>query len=430
MRDINTVLTTVNYSDEHFLTLAEAFAPAKVIRLRANDNEGIQKALKTADVAVLSRDLDERFLQAPLLRWVHCDHAGLNKFAGPEIFERELLVTSSAGRSAPVLAEHAIFFMLNLAFQYPRFLDAQRAHQFGVPGQEDLRGLYGRTVGVIGLGNTGSELAVRLKAMGMNVLGYRRSAGSPPPGVDRLYCGENGDTLDELLSESDFVVLAVPLNNATHHLIGRRELSLMKRSACIINMARGAVIDEEALTEALYAGQIGGAGLDTFTKEPLPADSPLWDAPNTLITPHTTPQVPDRTGRTIDIIKENIRRYRAGEPLLNQLQESDIYTPEQKEANGGEESNGFQIPDLDGVEIGELQITDDVYSIHCTFNELFENKEAEAVLNKYLGESFRERSSYNLVKGITIDKMVDMAPQAMPAKLVFLINKELSKIKK
>jgi phosphoglycerate dehydrogenase-like enzyme len=100
-------------------------------------------------------------------------------------------------------------------------------------------------------------------------------------------------------------------------------------------MARGAVIDEEALTEALYTGQIGGAGLDTFTQEPLPSDSPLWDAPNTLITPHTTPQVPDRTGRSIDIIAENVRRYRASEPLLNVLRPSDVFTLESRGGHTG-----------------------------------------------------------------------------------------------
>jgi phosphoglycerate dehydrogenase-like enzyme len=326
MNDIRFVLTTVYYNEENYKKLAEAFAPATVVRFRRDDHEGIQEALKTADVAVLGGDLDERFLQAPLLKWIHCDHAGLNRSARPEIFERGLIVTSSAGRSAPALAEHAMFFMLALAYQYPKFLEAQQAHRWGVPGQNDLRGLYGRTVGIIGLGHTGSELAVRAKAMGMNVLGYRRSSAPPPLGVDRLYCGENGDTIDELLMNSDFIVLAVPLNNATHHMIGRRELSLMKPTAYLVNMARGAVIDEQALTEVLYAGQIGGAGLDTFKTEPLPADSPLWDAPNTLITPHTTPQVPDRTGRSIDIIKENIRRYRAGEPLQNQLRANDVYT--------------------------------------------------------------------------------------------------------
>ncbi|WP_284646504.1 D-2-hydroxyacid dehydrogenase [Paenibacillus silviterrae] len=328
MNDIRLVLTTVYYDEVNYKKLVDSFAPATVVRFRRDDHEGIQEALKTADVAVLGGDLDERFLEAPLLKWVHCDHAGLNRCARPEIFERGLRVTSSAGRSSPALAEHAMFFMLALAYQYPKFLEAQRAHYWGVPGQNDLRGLYGRTVGIIGLGHTGSELAVRAKAMGMNVLGYRRSSAPPPTGVDRLYCGENGDTIDELLANSDFVVLAVPLNNKTHHMIGRRELSLMKHTSYLVNMARGAVIDENALTEALYAGKIGGAGLDTFTKEPLPADSPLWDAPNTLITPHTTPQVPDRTGRSIDIIRENIRRYRVGEPLLNQLHPSDVYTPE------------------------------------------------------------------------------------------------------
>lgn len=324
-KDIKVVLTTVGYDDEHYQKLADSFAPASIIHVKKDDDQGIRKALEVADVAVLAGDLDARYLQAPSLRWIHCDHAGLNRCAWPELFEKGLIVTSSAGRSAPALAEHAIFFMLALAYRFPRFLDAQRAHHWGVRGQDELRGLFGRTVGIVGLGNSGKEVAIRLKAMGMDVLGYDRSA-APVPGVDRLYSSENGDKLDDLLTKSDFVVLTVPLNNATYHLIGQRELSIMKRSAYIVNIARGAVIDEAALKEALYAGQIGGAGLDTFTMEPLAADSPLWDAPNTLITPHTTPQVPDRTGRSIDIIRENVRRYRAGEPLLNQLQPDDIYT--------------------------------------------------------------------------------------------------------
>src|SRR6185369_4321666 len=111
-----------------------------------------------------------------------------------------------------------------------------------------------------------------------------------------------------LLRESDFVVLATPLSDSTHHLIGARELGLMKPSAVLVNMARGAVIDEAALIDTIRAGRIAGAGLDTFEREPLPADSPLWDLPNVLITPHTTPQVPDRTGRSFEMISENIRR--------------------------------------------------------------------------------------------------------------------------
>lgn len=326
MPEVEYVLATVPYQGEHLERLLDAFAPADVELLRRDDAPGIAGALERADVAVLAGDLDERHLRAPRLKWVHCDHAGLNKSARPEVFERGLLVTSSAGRSAPALAEHALFFMLALAYNFTAFLAAQRAHRWGIAGQDDLRGLYGRTVGIVGLGNTGSELALRAKACGLRVLGYRRRAGAAPAGVDHLYSAARGETLEPLLRQSDFVVLAVPLSDATHHLIGERELGQMKPGAFLVNMARGAVVDEVALLAALRDGRLAGAGLDTFAQEPLPADSPLWDAPNVLITPHVTPQVPDRTGRSLDIVVENVRRYRAGETLLNQLRPEDVYT--------------------------------------------------------------------------------------------------------
>jgi phosphoglycerate dehydrogenase-like enzyme len=326
MPTIDVVLATVPYQGRHLERLQAAFAGAELIRRRRDDAAGIAAALQRADVAVLAGDLDERYLEAPRLRWVHCDHAGLNKSARPEVFQRGLLVTSSAGRSSPVLAEHALLFMMALAYNSTGFYEAQKAHRWGIPGQDELRGLYGRTVGIVGLGHTGGELAVRAKAFGMRVLGYRRRQTAPPPGVDVLYSAEGGDSLDELLRESDFVVLAVPLSDTTHHLIGARELGLMGPRAYLVNMARGPVVDEEALLAALRRGDLAGAGLDTFAREPLPADSPLWDAPRTLITPHVTPQVPDRTGRSLDVIQENVRRYRAGETMLNLLLPEDVYT--------------------------------------------------------------------------------------------------------
>ncbi len=329
MAEINRVLATVAYRGEHLLRLERAFAPAPLVHLRWDDAEGIAAALQEAEVAVLAGDLDQRFLDpqtAPKLRWVHCDHAGLNKSARPEVFERGLLVTSSAGRSSPVLAEHAILFMMTLAYRFTAFLDAQRAHRWGIPGSGDLRGLFGHTVGIVGLGNTGSELAVRCKALGMRVIGYRRSIKPAPEGVNQLFSAANGDTLEPLLRESDFVVLAVPLSDSTHHMIGERELNQMKQPAYLVNMARGNLIDEAALLVALRSGRLAGAGLDTFAQEPLPPDSPLWDAPNTLITPHTTPQVPDRTGRSLEVIEQNVKRYLAGQPLINQLGPEDVYT--------------------------------------------------------------------------------------------------------
>lgn len=206
------------------------------------------------------------------------------------------------------------------------FYNAQKAHQWGIEGQHKLRGLCGKTVGIIGLGNTGVELAKRAKAMDMKVLVYRRKNVSYGGIVDKLYSRENNDTIDELLMESDYVVLALPLSDATHHLIGKREFKLMKPTAYLINMARGAIVDEKALVNAILNKEIAGAGLNTFSVELLPSENPLWDLLNVLITPHVTPQVPDRTGRSIDIIRENIRRYRAGEPMLNQLTINDVYT--------------------------------------------------------------------------------------------------------
>jgi phosphoglycerate dehydrogenase-like enzyme len=323
MRRISFALVTVGWPANYIERLRRCLEADEFAHTR--DAAEIGRCLELAEVAILSGDLDERHLAAPHLRWVHCDHAGLNRSARPEVFERGLLVTSSSGRSAPALAEHAILFMLLFAYRYPRFLDAQRQHRWGIDRQDELRGLVGRTVGVVGLGNTGREVVARATAFGMRVLGYRRSA-IDVPGVDHLYAAERGETLDDLLRESDFVVLATPLSDATHHLIGARELELMKPGAVLVNMARGAVIDEAALMEALRVGRIGGAGLDVFDQEPLPPESPLWDLPNVLITPHTTPQVPDRTGRSLEIICENARRYRAGEPMLNLLRPEDVWT--------------------------------------------------------------------------------------------------------
>lgn len=321
-----TVVTTLRITGHHWERLAQALAGARILRFDSPDSPEFHNALVEADVAILAADPDERVLRAPRLRWIHVDHAGLNKAARPEAFRPGLVVTGSAGRSAPVLAEHALFFALALAYEYPAFLDAQRAHRWGVPGQEKLRGLFGRTLGIVGLGHTGKELAVRAKAFGMRVLAYRRRATELPPGVDHLFCADAGDSLDQLLEQSDFVVLALGLSDATHHLIGARELDRIGPEGYLINMARGAIVDEAALVEALGQRRIAGAASDTFEVEPLPTDSPLWDAPRLLITPHVTPAVPDRTARSLDIICENIQRFRTGEPLINVLRPEDMYT--------------------------------------------------------------------------------------------------------
>ena len=326
MPKMHCVLVTLEYPNDKLERIRKACDADVFLLVDRNDGEGIRKALEKADVAILASDLDERYIHAPHLKWVHCAHAGLNKSAMPELFQSALVVTSSAGRSSPVLAEHAIFFMLSLAYHADEFREAQHRHQWGLPDQDSFRGLYGRTIGIVGLGHTGSDLAIRAKAMGMTVLGYRRHDGKPVEGVDRVYLADQGEGVDDMIPRCDFLVLAVPLSDATWHMIGPKEFSLFKPDACIINMARGPVIDHAALIEALRKHQIAGAGLDTTEPEPLPADSSLWDMPGVLITPHVTPQVPDREGRSLDIILRNIKAWREDKPLENVLKAEDVFS--------------------------------------------------------------------------------------------------------
>jgi phosphoglycerate dehydrogenase-like enzyme len=325
--DIQQVLVTVNYRDDILGILLEALSPAEVILASHEDSGAIAHALETVDVAILRSDLDDRHLRAPKLRWIHCDHSGLNGSARGEVFERGLIVTGSAGRAATSLAQHVFYFALGLIYNAPGLEEMKRRREWGaVVDFSERRGLIGRTMGIIGLGWTGLETAKLAKAFGMKVLAYRRTATETPNDVDRLYCAARGETFDPLLSDSDVVVLTVGLNNATRRMIGSRELSLIKRSAFLINMARGPVVDEAALVDALHRGSIAGAGLDVFEQEPLPASAPIWRAPNVMITPHATAEVPDLQANSVAIICENIARYRAGRQLLNELGPDDVYS--------------------------------------------------------------------------------------------------------
>ena len=325
MPDIRVVLVTLDWKSEHLDTLKAALAPADVICANRFDALRITSALRRADVALLSSDIDERFLRAPNLRWVHCDHSGLERSSFPQVFEGKLIVTSASGRSAPALAEHAIFFMLALSFRYGEFYKAQLAHSWGVSGQRDLRALHGQTLGIVGLGHTGTELAKLAKSFGMHVIGYRRRSEKPPQ-VDKLYSSNRGESLDALLQQSDYIVLALPLSDQSYRLIGERELALMRPSAHLINIARGGLVDEQALVNALQEGRIAGAAVDVVDEEPLPHHSALWSAPNLLITPHVTPQLDDREKRSLGILLDNVDRYRKGEPMLNQLMPNDKFS--------------------------------------------------------------------------------------------------------
>ncbi len=326
-KPIRSVLATVRYPAHHLARLRAALGAVEFHHVAPDDAAGIAKALESVDVAILAGDLDSRFVGAPKLEWVHCDHSGLNASARPEVIASGLLVTGSAGRAAPALAQHIFFMALALTYDVIGLVEMKQKHIWrGLPGWGERRGLWGKTIGIIGLGSTGRQTAALAKSIGMRVLAYRKAVSTGEPNVDKIFCADRGDGIDEILAASDVLALCIRLTDATHHMIGARELKLMKRSAYLINMARGPVVDEAALVRALHDGTIAGAGLDVFEQEPLPPDAPIWDAPNTIITPHMTAEMPDLQACSLDIICENIRRYTAGEEMLNPIRPEDVYS--------------------------------------------------------------------------------------------------------
>jgi phosphoglycerate dehydrogenase-like enzyme len=247
------------------------------------------------------------------VRYLHTASAGIDHVLTPRLRAEkpDLILTDSGPAFTISLSEYVVGWMLLVAHRFPQVLAQQRAREWRwVTDQEEL---YGQTVGIIGLGPIGQGIAARCKALGMRTVGLRRTDG-PVAGVDVVHTGAAGR--DALLDESDWIVIAAALTEETRALIGRAEIARLKPTARIVNVARGALIDEPALIDALRAGRIAGACLDVFATEPLPADSPLWDLPNVWVSPHTSPGWSmGLRRRQITIFVENLRRYVAGEPL-------------------------------------------------------------------------------------------------------------------
>ena len=331
MPKIHKVVTTVWYNKENMYTLRRVFPDAEFVYVDFYDKERLEREVHDADVAILLGDVDSCLLGENRLQWIHCDHAGLNGSARPEVFERGIPVTGAAGRSAPVLAEHCVYFMLQDCYHTKELLKAQAECRWGVDGSNRWRGLYGRTAGIIGMGNNGKMLAERLRAFGMNIVAFDKV---PIRGFDYIsekYCANDGDTIAPLLQKSDYIILTVALTEETYHMINKETLAMCKDGAFLVNMARGGIVCTEDLIEALRSGKLGGAGLDVFEEQPLNPESPLWKMDNVYITPHCTPQVPNRAGRSIEIIRENARRFEAGEPLLNLMRPDQAMTGEKGE---------------------------------------------------------------------------------------------------
>ena len=287
--------------------------------LEAWDREAIRRQLPDADVAFtpfVDRDV---FPSATRLRWIQSPAVGVGSLMFPELLASPVFVTSARGIRARSIAEHVIGVTIALARRLPAAWRAQQAHRWA---QDELEGpdsgvrvLNGLQMGIVGLGSIGMEIVRLATPFGIRISAIRRRPGaSPPEGVARVYPPER---LSEVLQSSDIIVLAVPHTPETKQIIGPREIERMKTGTMLINIARGKLLDDVAVVAALRSGQLGGAALDVFTREPLEADSPYWDLPNVIVTPHTSGAMQDYWTPLVALFAENLDRFGRGEPLLN-----------------------------------------------------------------------------------------------------------------
>ena len=251
---------------------------------------------------------------APNLRWVQSFSTGMDKFLFPEIIARdEVAISNVAGLYAPQGGEHAWALLLALTRGIDRSIrhNDQRKWAGGATVE-----LTGQTLGLVGLGGFGIEMAKRAAGYDMPIIAIDPVRRDRPPGVCELK-DNTRENLHSLLGRADVVMMACPLTEETYHLIGRKELVLMKQSAYLINVTRGGIIDEDALCAALHQEQIAGAGIDVTEIEPLPAESPLWDAPNIILTPHRAGSSQHRPRKIYEFFCAQLARYLKGERVLN-----------------------------------------------------------------------------------------------------------------
>ncbi|HMF16753.1 MAG TPA: D-2-hydroxyacid dehydrogenase [Gemmataceae bacterium] len=313
-------------SEDRLAKIRSAAAPMTVVQAQ---DEG-QAIAEVADADALFGSLTPAMLKAAKkLKWTQAPTASMEKYLFPELVDSPVMVSNMRGIFSDVIADYVFGFILCFAKNFHTYIRQQMQGVWQVLGREpgELPGYGGpgevhpsdraaitlgdSTLGIIGLGGIGAETARRGLAFGMRVVAVDPKAEDAPNGVTLL------KSLDDLLGQSDFVVIAAPHTPETYKLIKRQQLRQMKRTAYLINVGRGVIVDLADLTAALQSGDIAGAGLDVFEIEPLPAYHPLWRMPNVIITPHTAAASPRIAERHLETLLDNLRRFVAGQPLRN-----------------------------------------------------------------------------------------------------------------
>lgn len=290
--------------------------PQLQITLRTS-YDGIEQDLRDAEIIFTISLRPEQFAAARSLRWIHAPTAAVHQLLFAELVNSDVVVTNSREVHGPVVAEHVMALIFALAKKIPQ---AAAFQQKRIWGQEAIwtdgvhpREIAGATLGLIGVGSIGRRVAQMASALGMSVIAVREHVEKEnPEGVQEVFAPW---AIDQMLKQSDYVVLAAPLVAATTGLINADRLAAMKPDAYLINVGRGAQVDEAALVEALRTRRIAGAALDVFEREPLPPESPLWGLDNLLITPHTAGLTEKLWHRHYELFSDNLRRYMGRQPL-------------------------------------------------------------------------------------------------------------------
>lgn len=295
--------------------LRQEFPQVNVVQLP--DYTRVDEEILDAELVIAWSIRPEQIAAAKRLRWIHSPAAAVHQLIFSELVNSDIVLTNAREVHGPVVAEHVIALIFALAKKIPGSVRLQEKHVWGQQILWDelprVREVAGATVGLIGLGSIGRAVVKSAKALGMRVIAVREHPEKGSEGADAVF---EPAQIDEVFRQADYIVLAAPVTTSTKAIANAERLALMKLDACLINVGRGPLVDELALAVALREKKIGGGALDVFPKEPLAADSPLWDVPNLLITPHTAALTDKLWERHYALFSENLRRYLAGQPLL------------------------------------------------------------------------------------------------------------------
>jgi len=299
------------YTEESLALLRDA-APGAVIS--CYDRATVEIAT-IADTEVLFGLPSPKLLkQLSYLKWLHLPIAGAFRFADKSLYaDPAIILTKSSGVFGKAIAEHAIGMMISLSRSFMEYHKKQQAQEWGRIDEEVID-IFGSNALVLGLGDIGTEVCKRLSGFGCRITGFRRDANRPHAFADEV---RPISRLRESLPDADYIILCLPGTDETTSLIGREELSLMKKNSILINVGRGATVDTDALVDALNNQIIAGAGLDVTEPEPIPAGHPIWTARNMLITPHVSVASPRNHMRRLELFAELLKLYHTGQEMLN-----------------------------------------------------------------------------------------------------------------